>query len=185
MAKDKKQAILDSALTLFVTQGYHATSTATLAKTAGVATGTLFHHFPNKEAVLQALYLQVKSEFADLMKTALLGKDLRHTFSDLWCLGINWALKNSEKAQFFQQYCMSPDLDATEREKVLLEVFGFLAEMVIKGQAVGLFHNYPLILMMETCYGQFLASTVILWTIQNVGRNRNIETVVLQWRGGQ
>ena len=46
---DKKQAILDTALTLFVSQGFYATSTASIAKTAGVATGTLFHHFASKK----------------------------------------------------------------------------------------------------------------------------------------
>ena len=45
---DKKQAILHSALQLFVNKGFNATSTASIAKAAGVATGTLFHHFPTK-----------------------------------------------------------------------------------------------------------------------------------------
>lgn len=46
---DKRQAILETALRLFVDQGFHGTSTASIAKQAGVATGTLFHHFPTKK----------------------------------------------------------------------------------------------------------------------------------------
>ncbi|WP_282166354.1 TetR/AcrR family transcriptional regulator [Shewanella japonica] len=64
-ATDKKQAILNCALQLFVDQGFHGTSTASIAKTAGVATGTLFHHFPSKEALLNHLFVVVKQEFAD------------------------------------------------------------------------------------------------------------------------
>lgn len=64
--RTKKQAILETALQLFVSQGFHGTSTATIAREAGVATGTLFHHFPSKEQLLEQLFLGVKQEFAEI-----------------------------------------------------------------------------------------------------------------------
>ena len=63
MTTDKKQAILDSALQLFVKKGFNATSTASIAKAAGVATGTLFHHFPTKKDIMSQLFLSIKQEF--------------------------------------------------------------------------------------------------------------------------
>ncbi|WP_428848299.1 TetR/AcrR family transcriptional regulator [Shewanella olleyana] len=68
---DKKQAILDAALILFVEQGFHGTSTASIAKKSGVATGTLFHHFPTKEALLNHLFVAVKQEFADSITASM------------------------------------------------------------------------------------------------------------------
>ncbi|WP_257984928.1 TetR/AcrR family transcriptional regulator, partial [Shewanella sp. 11B5] len=56
---DKKQAILHSALQLFVNKGFNATSTASIAKAAGVATGTLFHHFPTKKDIMNQLFLSI------------------------------------------------------------------------------------------------------------------------------
>ncbi|GIU48120.1 TetR family transcriptional regulator [Shewanella sp. KT0246] len=68
---DKKQAILDAALILFVEQGFHGTSTASIARKSGVATGTLFHHFPTKEALLNHLFVAVKQEFADSITSSM------------------------------------------------------------------------------------------------------------------
>ncbi|MBW2185312.1 MAG: helix-turn-helix transcriptional regulator, partial [Deltaproteobacteria bacterium] len=44
MKIEKRKQILGSALELFAEQGFRGTSTAEIAKHAGVATGTLFHH---------------------------------------------------------------------------------------------------------------------------------------------
>ncbi len=57
---EKKQSILDASLRLFVENGFHGTSTAEIAKTAGVATGTLFHYFKTKEELINSLYLHAK-----------------------------------------------------------------------------------------------------------------------------
>ena len=66
MTTDKKQAILDSALQLFVKKGFNATSTASIAKAAGVATGTLFHHFPTKKDIMSQLFLSIKQPLKQL-----------------------------------------------------------------------------------------------------------------------
>jgi AcrR family transcriptional regulator len=54
---EKEQKILDTSLVLFVEKGFHGTSTAEIAKTAGVATGTLFHYFKTKEELIDRLYI--------------------------------------------------------------------------------------------------------------------------------
>ena len=50
--KDPKTRILEAARKLFARKGYDGTTTKDLAKTAKVAEGTLFRHFPNKKAIL-------------------------------------------------------------------------------------------------------------------------------------
>lgn len=47
--------LLEAAVRLFARQGYSATSIRSLASEAGVALGLLYHYFPSKEAVLEAL----------------------------------------------------------------------------------------------------------------------------------
>jgi AcrR family transcriptional regulator len=46
-----RQAILETGAALFAEHGYEETSTREIATAAGVATGTLFNYFPNKEAL--------------------------------------------------------------------------------------------------------------------------------------
>src|SRR5436309_15768346 len=47
--------VLDSALRLFSTRGYRGTSVRDIAEAAGVSTGNLYHHFPDKEAIFRTL----------------------------------------------------------------------------------------------------------------------------------
>ena len=47
-----KRAIIDAALSLFVTKGYHSTSIQSIAKEAGIAIGLMYHYFKSKEEML-------------------------------------------------------------------------------------------------------------------------------------
>ncbi|MEM8722862.1 MAG: TetR/AcrR family transcriptional regulator [Cyanobacteria bacterium P01_G01_bin.39] len=50
--EDTRTKILQAALRLFAKHGYDGTTTKDLAKSAGIAEGTLFRHFPSKKAIL-------------------------------------------------------------------------------------------------------------------------------------
>lgn len=50
-----RTAILDAALDLFSHRGYGATSMRDIAGKAGVSTGSVYHHFKDKESIFQAL----------------------------------------------------------------------------------------------------------------------------------
>ncbi len=47
--------ILQTALTLFVHQGYYGTKTSQISRQAGISEGLLFHYFPTKENLLEEL----------------------------------------------------------------------------------------------------------------------------------
>jgi AcrR family transcriptional regulator len=53
-----RAAILDAALSLFSHRGYGATSMRDIAGAAGVSTGSVYHHFKDKESIFQALLEQ-------------------------------------------------------------------------------------------------------------------------------
>ncbi len=50
-----RQEILDAALELFSVQGYEATSISQLAEAVGIRKASLYSHFENKQAILDAL----------------------------------------------------------------------------------------------------------------------------------
>lgn len=55
-----RDRLLEAARDLFTTTGYHTTTTPILAKRAGVAEGTIYRHFPSKQALLNAAYQDVQ-----------------------------------------------------------------------------------------------------------------------------
>jgi AcrR family transcriptional regulator len=50
-----RRQILDAALLLFSTQGFRGTSTREIAQAASISTGALYHQFPDKEHIFNAL----------------------------------------------------------------------------------------------------------------------------------
>jgi AcrR family transcriptional regulator len=68
----RKEAILQAAANLFAERGFNETSMAELAKLTGVAQGTIFYHFNNKEelflTVLDDFKKSITQEFENLIK---------------------------------------------------------------------------------------------------------------------
>ncbi|CAH0990448.1 HTH-type transcriptional repressor Bm3R1 [Sinobacterium norvegicum] len=156
MNVDKRQKILNTALTLFVEQGYHATSTASLAKKAGVANGTVFHHFGSKKQLINELYLSIKTELAD----NILPKEEPELLIDqaklLWNNAINWAIVNPKKHLFFDTFTHTKVIDATVRQEAMNNILGFICQMIQKGQQQKIIADFPIELMLENCYGQYI-----------------------------
>ena len=50
-----RRQVLDAALQLFSRHGYRATSVRDIAEAAGVSTGNVYHHFPDKETIFKTL----------------------------------------------------------------------------------------------------------------------------------
>ncbi|MDX8000686.1 TetR/AcrR family transcriptional regulator [Xenorhabdus sp. Reich] len=51
----KRKHILDAAISCFIEKGFHATSTAEICKAAGMSPGNLFHYYPTKSAIIEAI----------------------------------------------------------------------------------------------------------------------------------
>jgi AcrR family transcriptional regulator len=68
-----RQMLLDNALELFGSQGFHATSVQTIVDQAGLTKGAFYHHFASKEDLLRLIhdqFLEVQRETADQIMAA-------------------------------------------------------------------------------------------------------------------
>lgn len=107
---EKQEKILKAALELFATQGFAATSTAKVAKKAGVSEGLIFRHFENKQGLLEAIMHigkeKAKEAFAEVVMAnepkECLRKALELPFTipksdyELWRLtyALKWQMNN-------------------------------------------------------------------------------------------
>ncbi|MBK9472674.1 MAG: TetR/AcrR family transcriptional regulator [bacterium] len=61
----KKEAILDAAVVEIASHGYHGTTVAMIARRAGVADGTIYLYFRNKEEILVSLFDRAMDRFVE------------------------------------------------------------------------------------------------------------------------
>jgi len=93
---EKRDAILEAAVHEIARNGLSA-STASIARRAGVASGTLFTYFPSKEALLNELYLELKREvYGRVNANFPASASLEHRARHLWTQFLAWALERPE-----------------------------------------------------------------------------------------
>lgn len=80
-SKPKYQQIIDAAVNVIAENGYHASQVSKIAKEAGVADGTIYLYFKNKEDVLVSLFEEKMGQFIEKIANAT--KEQKNTNSKL------------------------------------------------------------------------------------------------------
>ena len=62
--EDKYELIINSAIELLQTENYQNMKTATIAKGAGIAEGTIYRYFKNKKEIFEEV-IDITSDFRD------------------------------------------------------------------------------------------------------------------------
>src|SRR5262249_6342796 len=71
------QVRIRTARELFTTLGYHDTTTATIAKKAGIAEGTIYRHFDSKQQLVNELYRAAQRWATTVVQEALRDPEVR------------------------------------------------------------------------------------------------------------
>jgi AcrR family transcriptional regulator len=103
---DKRRAILDAAVRRIARSGLHNTPMSALARDAGVAAGTLYLYFPGKEAMINALYLELLEErgrATDVDASVVEAGGPHQGFRLFWHRLARWHLDHPEKANLIHQ----------------------------------------------------------------------------------
>jgi AcrR family transcriptional regulator len=69
--REPKQIILDAALATFAELGFEHATTGHILARAGISNGALFHHFPTKDAIAEALYVRGIASYQEGLIRAL------------------------------------------------------------------------------------------------------------------
>jgi len=159
-SSDKQEAILKTALTLFVERGFFGTPTSLISKEAGVATGTLFFYFRTKEELIDTLYLRVKAEAAEAMCRGLDREpDAKAKLNLLGRNAIAWGMEHPEKMKFMEQFAHSPFVSTTAQEEGMSR-FLFMQDLILQGIREGTVRDIDpglLIFMMASSFSGLIA----------------------------
>ena len=118
LSEDKRTAILEAATEVVATLGLSA-PTAKIAKGAGVAEGTLFTYFANKDELLNRLYQELKMDLRDAMMTGYpAGSSLIDRNRHVWDRYIGWGSAHPLKRRAMRQLVVSDRI--TEESKKLV-----------------------------------------------------------------
>lgn len=158
MATSKKALILDAALTLFTETGFHGTSTAAIAKAAGVATGTLFHHFPTKEALIIALYRDIKQELAGVLAEGMTANEGKPSFPIIWTNGVAWLVEQPQKLAFILLCSHSLYFSPDKQMAIWQDILGFVSALLERGITLGVVKQLPINYLFNVCESLLLST---------------------------
>ncbi|MGF1724436.1 TetR/AcrR family transcriptional regulator [Photobacterium nomapromontoriensis] len=154
----KQQQLLDAALHLFASQGVQATTTASIAQQAKVANGTLFHHFPTKQVLVDTLYLHAKQSLAAAMTEAQPSPSLQTRLWQFWQSALDWAARHPAQLQLMQQLSHDPHTPISHHQDLIETTMGFLSHAIEQGQQQGKLAPLPMPLVLHFCHHHYLAT---------------------------
>ena len=113
----KVQKIFDATLSLVFHEGLDAINISKIAKSAKVASGTLYIYFENKEILLNELFDHVTDLWIDNIKLSVDSPDLEDHFRSIWKNHILFALNHYKAMHFKNIFIHSKYLDENNQEK--------------------------------------------------------------------
>ncbi|MFT8917912.1 MAG: TetR family transcriptional regulator [Oenococcus sp.] len=134
---NKKEAILKAALQLFSQRSFYGTTMPDISTLADVGAGTIYRYFTSKEALVNALFFRIMTEFDQRLESDFPnGMDTRiqfhHLFQSLW----GYVVDNTQAFVFINLHDEGKYLD--ERSHASFDkLWNFITTIIDKGQQRG------------------------------------------------
>lgn len=113
----KKDAILNAALELLVEKGVHNTPMSQIAKAAGTGMGTIYNYFPNKDILINEIYLGIKKQEESLFLAADADGPIKTRFENYMTVLIDFFMDHPVYFNFLQQLEASPIITRENKAK--------------------------------------------------------------------
>jgi AcrR family transcriptional regulator len=172
---DKRAAILRAATKTIAKDGVGA-STASIAKAAAVAEGSLFRYFPDKDKLLNELYHDLKLDMRSAMIAGFpLTGSLRKRAQHIWNAYVTWGMESPAKRRAMTQLSVSEritDQSRQEGQAGFEDAAKAMQQIVAQGKLNGLptaFASDLLLGMAETTMASMVANPAAAEHYRNVG----------------
>ena len=156
-----KEAILDAAAGVFLAQGFAAASMDQIRQAAGVSNGSLYHHFPTKAALADALYAHTLRGFHAQMFAAVGPRtSAQNGVKGLIRAYVQWVLAHPGPARLLHDLRAGGALTAGgEWAGTNAEGFGRLAQWIATQVQAGQMRDLPFGLWMALVFAPVMALT--------------------------
>lgn len=149
----KIENIYQATLALVKDYGLAGITMSTIAKTAKLATGTLYIYFKNKEDLVNTLFTECrKSSAAVYFKGFDAAMPFKTGFKTIWMNLLQHRVKNFEEAVFLDQCYHSPFITESNRE-ITSKLFRPLHALIDRGKEEGLIKNLDTFLLLVFMIG--------------------------------
>ncbi len=117
---DKRSDIMQAALDLICDQGFHGAPMAEIAEKAGVAAGTIYLYFENKEVLIRELHRELEEKIRATLRDGYpTEQPLRERFLYLIRALFRYFIANPLHFRYMEQYFSSPYGISMRRDKLL------------------------------------------------------------------
>ena len=117
---DKRGDIMQAALELIAEQGFHGAPMAEIAEKAGVAAGTIYRYFENKEVLIPELHRELEEKISATLREGYpVERPLRERFLYLIRELLRYFITNPLHFRYMEQYFNSPYGISLRRDRLL------------------------------------------------------------------
>lgn len=161
---NKRERIIAAAAKLFGDKGYHDTTTAEIAESAGVAAGTIYIYFSSKEELLVAVFEEFLGKHMDRLRE---GVNRERTPEDkltrLLTLGLELMQNNPDSARIFlSQLRQSTKMITTVVKRSSRVYKDIIEDILTEGARTGLCRDVNVPAAGSMLFGAY-QSTVLDW----------------------
>ena len=138
----RRQAILQAALQLFLSKGFTVTTMEDIRQLSGASTGSIYHHFENKEMLALALYQDIWTKLNTALIESLTTEDIREGIKALVYAYIDWFEQHPDLGMYVGQAIsneyLSPRVETLRQEMNVLpqRLFEWLTPSIENGTVI-------------------------------------------------
>ena len=150
---DKRTKIFNAAEALLAERGFYGLSMKSLADRAGIAAGTIYCYFDNKDAVIQELRQHISQQMADtIFKGWLENHSAKQKYDLLWRNTFDDVRKNPQKLTVLEMLLLCPKFNQGNATSLQEQVFFPLHDFYQQGIDQGRFHNWQIPLLITLSF---------------------------------
>ncbi|PUZ22126.1 transcriptional regulator, TetR family [Chitinophaga costaii] len=183
----KRVRIINAVYRIVGKNGLAGVNIKSISTESGLATGSIYTYFSNKEDIIQASYLHSEHSMSAQIYQGLDIRDpVKRSLYAIYFNTLKYRLKHYNEIVFADQYLQSNyvQLNLEKAFKDYEEQHAPLYEVFRKGQQEGLFVNQSLFLMSNFFMGAVRSASIgMLQNVLKVSRENVESSFTMAWKG--